>query len=398
VLLVDGDPASDPLDRETALIAWALQPEDDSLGAAGRYTPFETHTVTADELAGVDWKEHAVVILANVRELPADKADELKRYVRGGGALLVFLGANVRPDFYQQAFGGEGDKLLPGTLGEVQDHRRAPVHLEIGDDRHPLAVYFDERKEMTHLLRPVVSFSQYYQVNDVDEKAARVAFRFTDDRKSPAVLDNGYGNGRVIWIPTTADDDWNDLAKWPDYVVFLYEAISYVVQFGMESSNLVAGEPFRKLYPAAQYASEVMLLVPESDAGALDGVRNLRKAMKSLGGGTEFELTHDATTAPGLYRLDLLRPANPAGNTVEHFAVNIDTAESDLQAMSDDDFTAFPGLNYAVFDATERLRAAKGDERLITGREFWRWFLAGVLGLLILETLLAWAFGRRGAA
>jgi hypothetical protein len=121
----------------------------------------------------------------------------------------------------------------------VHGDKRYPVNLQISDLGHPLVQYFSERKEVTHIERPVISFYEYYQVAPIapDLRGVRVAFRFNDAQKSPAVFDNAYGAGRVLWITSSADGQWNEFANWPDFVVFLYESISYLVKFGMSSSK-----------------------------------------------------------------------------------------------------------------------------------------------------------------
>jgi hypothetical protein len=402
VLLVDGDPTGDPLERETFHLEVALQPEDDAMGAVqGRFTPFEPVYVTPDQLDAHDFKEYEVVILANVGELTAEQADGIKRYVRSGGALIVFLGANVQRDFYHRHFRATeagGDHLLPFLLDEIRGDPRYPVNLQISDARHPIAAYFDVRKDVTRLHRPIISFYKYYNVKLPEDgaSAGRIAFNFTDTEKSPAVFDNAYGAGRVLWVTSSADLEWNDFARWPDFVVFLYETISYLVEFGMTSSNLTAGTEFRKTYAGTAYASDVQLLTPLDASGSLERTRSVRKAMRNLPGGNQFDLTHEDTEVPGLYRLDLKRPNAPGTDTVEYFAVNVDTAESDMTSMTAEDFqTHFQELDYQVIDAAESIQDVEDQKKRLGGREYWKWVMGCVLFLLLLETFLAYLFGRR---
>jgi len=403
ILLVDGNPTANPLDRSTFHLEAALLPQDDSLGAvSGRITPFEPRYVPWNQLSDVDWKDYSAVILANVSELPPEQVDALKAYVRGGGALIVFLGPDVQPEFYNKFFREGKESLLPGNLEVVRGDPRYPVYLEIADENHPIARYFAEHREVTHMARPLIAFYRYYQVGGVGRVAGpgeatpgvRVFFRYNDTEKSPAMFDTGYGSGRVVWVTSTADQEWNDLSIWPDFVVFLYETISYAVRFGMSSSNLEVGEVFRKTYPSSQYASEVLCLTPDSAGGR--SARSVPKAMRNLAGGSEFELTHEETQVPGIYRLDLLRPSIPDGNSVEYFTVNVNTEESQLKSMTDEDFqTHYPELQYKVFDVSQRVRVAEEEKNLLRGREYWKWILAVVLMLAVAETIAAYLFGRR---
>ncbi len=408
VLLVDGEPAADPTERETFHLQVALEPEDDSMGALqGRFTPFDPRYVTPDQLGGVQWKDYAVVILAGVAEMHPDQAAALQRYVRAGGALMVFLGPNVRPEFYNQHWRGEEPFLLPAALGDVRGDKRFPVNLQISDANHPLTRYFDERKDVTHLQRPIISFERYYRVAGIspDTPGVRVAFRYTDTEKSPAVFDNACGSGRALWVTSTADTEWNEFPNWPDFVVFLYESISYLVKFGMSSSNIATGDAFRRTYPASRYAPDILLTAPAPALGHLERAQGVRKAMKSLSGPagapaaaseSEFELVHEDTDAPGLYKLELTRPSGPEASSVEYFSANVDTGESNLRPMTPDDFrTVFQGLEYQDFDASKQIQEIQGERDLSRGKEYWRWVATCVLALLFLETVLAWLFGRR---
>lgn len=396
VLLVDGDPAASPIDRETFHLEVALEPGVYASGGPGRFTPFVPEYISLDQIGGLSFQEYAVVILANVAELPGEKTEALKAYVRGGGALMSFLGPNVRPEFYNRSFGDDG--LLPGRLEEPRGDPRYPVYLEVSDPGHPVARYFEEHRETTHLHRPIVAFGRYYRVAGLDapRPGVRVPFRFTDSPRSPAVFDVAYGEGRALWVATTADQEWNEFSSWPDFVVFVHESLSDLVESGSTSANLRVGETFRRLYPSTAYASEVILRVPDLPTGDLRRSRTVRKAMSPVGEGGEFEIVHEDTEAPGIYRLDLNRGGVADADTVEYFGVNVDTAESDLRSMTDDDFQGtYENLRYQAFDVSERIRKVAGERELLRGREYWKWLLFAVMGLAAAELVLAYLFGRR---
>jgi hypothetical protein len=402
VLLVDGEPAADPLDRETFHLEVALEPEDDALGSAsGRFTPFEPRYLSFDQLGDVDWSVHAVVVLANVPEVREAEARALKRYVSEGGSLIVFLGDMIRPAAYNTLFHDDGESLLPVALGEVHGNARFPVLVEVADAEHPVASYFSKHEDVTHLR--LIPFSSYYLVAAGGETpplagrpGIRVPFRYTDLERNPAVFDNGYGKGRVLWVTSSADVEWNGFPRWPDFVVFLYESMSYLVRFGAGSMNLAVGDVFHKRYDDTQFASQVILHSPASEADDFKKTRTLTKIMEKPADGAGFEITHEETTVPGLYRLDLQRPNVPEPDSVEHFAVNVATEEGDLHPMAAEDFEAHvEGLKFQVLDAPGTLREASRQQEVLRGREYWHWLLSAVLALLVLETVLAWLFGRR---
>lgn len=397
VLLVDGEPDADPLERETFHLELALRPEDDALaGAGGHFTPFRPEYVTFDRLADVTLREYAVVALANV-SAPADaEAEALRRYVADGGSLLVFLGDRVDAPDYNRLFGSGETPLMPFELVEVQGDPRYPVPLQPDDPAHPVSRYFLEHIEAMNL--GLISFGKYFttRLGESVASSLRVPFRYGDLERNPAVLDNGFGKGRVLWVTSSADIEWNDFAKWPDSIVFLYETISYLVRFGAESLNLEIGESFQKSYDASEYASEVTLYAPQERSEEFQQDSSVPKDMRELEVAGEFEITHDQTTLPGLYRLELERPNRPQPDTTEFFAVNVDTAEGDLRPILEEDLrTHFPEFAFRVFDPGEDLREAAQEQGMLRGREHARSFLYIVLGLLILETVLAYFYGRR---
>ncbi|MCZ6794671.1 MAG: BatA domain-containing protein [Planctomycetota bacterium] len=397
VLIVDGDPAANPVDRETFYLELALQPKDDDLGVLGaRFTPFLPEYITDDQLGDVeDFTRYSVVVLANVAEVPIPALGKLKSFVADGGALLVFLGDNVRTEFYNEhLYEQDGEGLLPLRLGDRRGDRSAPVHLQFIAPTHPVVRYFEEHKKGSYLKSGIVSFFYYIQVSSPEPASAvRVLARYNDLDGSPAIFDAPFGRGRVMWVTTTADKEWTDLPVWQDFVVLVYESISYLMGFSARSLNLRVGDPFLRFYASEDFAPEVLLTVPARDRQDLVGSRVVRRAM--LPDGKRMKLSYDDTRAPGLYRLDLKRPNTARGDSVEYFAVNVDTGESDLKRITAAEFREHFGVEPVPFDASERFRDIAKQKDLLRGREYWRWLLGALLVLLLGETVLAQFFGRR---
>jgi hypothetical protein len=402
ILLVDGEPSAG-LDRETLHLDVALSPDPSEARrpAEGRLTPYRPIVVGAESLDGVDPREYAVVVLANVGSFPEKFLRDLKAYVRDGGALMVFLGKNVDPLYYNASFGGEGG-LLPGRLLESAGDPNSSFHLVPGDPGHPLVRYFESHREVTNIFGPIVEFKQFFRTDlirgdpapgaprkpEVPEVA--VPFRFSDPAGSPAVFDALCGQGRAMWVTTTADTEWNEFPKWPDFVAFLYEAIPYLVRAGEARINILVGENFRQVFEAADYSPNPVLLPPGSTVG-------IAKAMTKIEGENRFVLTHEDTWIPGVYELRLGRPGGePGGERRRSFAVNVDPREGDLRPILPDDLrTHFPVLNARIFDVARRKRDAGRDKAARRGVDLSPTFLWAALGMLLLETMLAQWLGRR---
>ena len=419
VLLVDGDPTIEATERETFFLEFALSPKDDDLGALGnRFTPFLPSTITVDQMSDIDWKKFSVVVLANVAEVPKAAITGLERYVAEGGALVVFLGENVRPEFYNEFLYKDGSGLLPLEMGVRRGDRRTPVHLQFAAPNHPVARYFEEHKASSYLQGGVVSFYEYFQFAEPTtsatpaertgnagdavpggapdvERDVSVLCRLNDIDRSPVIFDASYGRGRVMWFASTADRDWNGFPVWHDYVVFLYESISYLMGFGAKSLNLDVGESFSRFYDSGDFASEVLLTVPPAGSSDLESARVLRRAMREIKEERRFQISYDDTAGPGLYRLDLRRPFSERGDSVECFAVNVDPEEGRLESLTAAEFKEHYRIEPTLFDASAQFRDLAKQKDLLRGREYWPWFLVAVLILLLLETALAQHFGRR---
>ena len=456
VLLVDGEPAVEPTDRETFFLDVALAPRDDGLGAiGGRVTPFQPIERSAELLANTDWKRYAVVVLANVDELPETELRTLERYVREGGALLVFLGGNTQAETYNAVFHRNGEGLLPFPLVGRRGDARAPVYIRFSDPAHPVTTYFDEHRETLELHKALVPFYYFVRAkepvligskqvsskdgvsgSDVTQSAAqkaasltRVFARFNDLDASPALFDNPYGRGRVLWVMSTADDDWNELPAWRDFVVLVHEAVAYLVGFRGRTDNLGIGEEFQRFYESAEFVSDVILHAPPLPGASLGSRRTIRLPMKTMEDDSRFEVgyegsdDHDGIEVPGLYRLDFSADfrsrstsrSSPTsdeeetdrseGNdgessesrdgTVEYFAVNVDTSEGDLTPISVSEFETHFGFEPTMRDLSADISARRELAERLRGYEFWPWCLGLVVALLFFETALAQWFGRR---
>ena len=109
VVMVDGDPSSEPLPGEVDFLALAF-----SLGA----TDADSFHVEVIPDGQWDWLSTArphLIVLANVASLTAAYADRLTKLVESGVGLMVFPGDQVDPDNYNQVLYRGGKGLLPGA-------------------------------------------------------------------------------------------------------------------------------------------------------------------------------------------------------------------------------------------------------------------------------------------
>ena len=113
MVLVDGEPGSEPRDSEVFFLKNALVPVPPD--AAADYF-IKASTITASELSQARFDDFDCVILANVADFSEASVREIENYLRRGGGLMIFPGARVNVAFYnEQLF--KRAKLLPAELG-----------------------------------------------------------------------------------------------------------------------------------------------------------------------------------------------------------------------------------------------------------------------------------------
>jgi hypothetical protein len=406
VLLVDGDPGASPRERETLLLEVALQPgESDDF----RRSPYHPVVVTPDQFLGdgLDLRPFVAVVLANVAvaDFPLAAIERLGRYVRDGGALLVFGGSNVRPEEYNAAFHTSETRLLPLPMLGVVDRTREPEHVRLGDTQNQLGGFFAAREEFSYLGTEMIEFRRYVRFGaaEPEEPEARTApptvvLRFSDAEGSPAAFVSPYGRGATLWFASSADVEWNDFPKFFDFVAFVHEAIPYLVSFGQGRSHLELGTPIREEFDAVDFAPDVLVIPPRplDDDSAV--VVSIAKSLEKVEGENRFRLVHEETRHPGFYRVSLKRPSRSDDEWSERelvYAVNVDPGEGVLEPLTRDQVSeSFPQAEIDFVDAGERSERVTRSGPLGGGTEFWRQALWAVLALLVAETVLARLFGR----
>ena len=116
VLLVDGEPGSEPRESETYFLRNALVPvpSDSALEYFIKAT-----TITTPELAQARLDDFDAVILANVADMSENTVKGLEQYLRRGGGLMIFPGAKINLTFYNEQL-LKRHNFLPASLGPLR--------------------------------------------------------------------------------------------------------------------------------------------------------------------------------------------------------------------------------------------------------------------------------------
>ncbi|MBN2296295.1 MAG: BatA domain-containing protein [Pirellulales bacterium] len=342
-------------------------------------------------LAGYD-----CVFLCNVAQFTTSEAEALKRYVEEGGGLVFFLGDRVLADRYNRRLAENvknPTRILPARLAGIVDKKTAGLNpLEY---RHPIVDKFRGREQTGLLTTPI---SKYFKLQVREKSNANVVL--ATESGNPLVVEETIGQGRVVLVATSADTSWGSMPMWPSFVPLVHEILAYAVGGQIAERNRLVGDML-----------EGQVLLGPPSRGAATGVKNGKAAGSMViktPDNRQVKLpvgyrngsvvwTFEETNTSGIYTVS---PALDTGESSDDggsrdYAVNIDTVESDLTKLTEEQLRndVLAGVPIEIettwsHGETETLGPIARRGRLAVT------LLYTVFGLLLLESYLAWRFGH----
>ncbi len=369
VLAVNGDPRMVPHEDELFFVERALDvvPAGDA--------PLRLRLVTLDEWSAtqseLDLQAFQVVLLANVGTLPKVQLDDLRRFVRKGGGLMVGLGDRVRFEQANELFGDLFPHPLRDRLRAADPDAGTPP-LGIGDLDwdHPILQGLGRAAEES--LRASRT-SIYFNLDVGAGLKARSILRF--DNGAPALVERPLGEGRVMMWTTSLDVDFSDLPLRSAFPALLQRAVRYLgrAEEGVEQ-------------PLARVGATVEVPVPT-------GVRGL--ALVSPTGARREVMVDDAgqrrarftnMSEPGIHHMELLRGVFAREERLD-VAVSASLVESDFMPIRGEEVSEALGGAGGVGVEVALGRAEEGDPFEERG---WATYFLLALGLFFVsESLLA---------
>lgn len=404
VLLVDGEPDEDLEGGETMFLQVALDPGGDQPSGV------EPQVVTEGELPEVDLSPFDVVYLCNVPVPSAPTVARLEEFVAGGGGLVIFVGAQVDPERYNEQLWRGGQGLLPLPLGEIAGDPDRREHIVLTDKDHPICGKLGDVLEI--LCNVAVLVKRYLTVEDDPQVGAAVLARVGDSEGSPAIVSRtfGSGGGQVVLFAISADKHWSN---WPDTDANLVMA-HQVHRFAAKAQDLTA----------FNFGTEGTLLL-ELDPGLHKPDVSVR-AVAGEGEERVFTAVLPAASSPDPENPVADSPAEEPASTQEPQLLQLQLPMTELRTLGVHEFDVelHSGLTdarafsrNAPLDESRLVRLTQRDfartyppelQELVTFREddagfgstsgegeLWRVLAATMLLALLLESLLAWRFGRR---
>jgi hypothetical protein len=333
------------------------------------------------ELGNHVLSDYRAIMLCGVSQVTVAEADQLQTFVKNGGTLMVFLGPEISAENYNSVLLPR--HLIPGTITKRME---APEGGSFYFDFNPNAVLHPLLKAFEHQEKTGLETAQafgYWQVdvpNDpqlcvLNWKMPEGSHGGLNTRPDPAITSQTLGNGRVVFITTSANEDWITFTRKPIYTELVNELLSGSVNVGDRWMNLEVGDQL--LVPAALKTTTTPALVdPKSTpiplelTSAPDGSASYRSPVLNL---------------PGVYTLS-------TGNSTLPIAVNVPASEeADVHTIDTGAIkTALGGIEIREHNdqpLTVLTESSAGDD--------WGWsVMLAVLALVGLESFLAMQFGH----
>lgn len=387
VLLVDGDPRSEPLMSETDFLAVALSPY--TFGRVRLADLVQTTTVQANKIDTELLADTHVLVLANVAKLTDAALQAVQNHVSSGGALLVCGGDRIDLNWYEERGYDSGNGILPAPFGLAKGIGRgtaqttepqAQSHL-INQHFDHAALEFFNNPANGDLSQAVIRRWHELAVSslpkDSDPSQGDVTTLARLDSGDPFLLERRFGKGVVLQLATACDADWSDLPLQPIYVPLMQQLITTMASSITPPRNLITGEPAVMWLSDTASDSSISVTSPDGGQHLVVPVQEADRTVARFA----------STERPGIYSISL-----PSAETI-HFVAKTDRKESELAVLDHEQLVELSDeLDAGLIESADEYLSQ--DRLRRHGREIWKYLLAVVLAFMFLELVLQQRFSR----
>ena len=303
--------------------------------------------VSSDQTANVSPIKYAFVVLSDVAYLPAEFEENLKKYVKAGGSVLIALGSASATKPRVPVF----DEAIAQSRMSSRSADRFQGATSV-DLSHPA-------------LSRTNSFDgvKFYQTIQVVPGNSRVLAKLTD--QTPLILEKKIGEGRALVFASTFDNVANDFPLHTSFVPFIEQSAYYLS--GVEKSAAdIAVESYLELRSSKDQGTSVEVLDP-------DGQRAL--SLTESTSAQNFRLPRE-----GFFEV---RRAN---GRHELIAVHADRRESDLTVIPKETLALWQ--NMGMGGEQQSGPGGQGITRTAPWSLWW-YFALALLIVSLLESLFA---------
>lgn len=410
ILLIDNESESGSVDLQSQQITFLTL----ALGYQGEEANDEYHSIFAptiihtSELGSEDLSAYSAIIVAGTKNDSSELSNLLLPEVRRGCGVWVIASSETDVEAFNENWFQDGVGLSPLALvdppkentpdaelldnAEATDTKNAEVRIHPPSAQHPATRVLSDQQsiDLDQVTLQKHAFFQPLLLGD------EVSIPLQSNRGEPLVVENSIGRGHVLVqsFPISLN-----ATNWPvtnSFVVMVNEWVEYLAQPSSRSFNLAAGSPLVWNYED----------------------RTERPALLSLPDGTKIDLTQDAkahgvnrsagtfrffaTRLPGMY----LTRTSTKSDTILEVPFYIPPPQEELLAtpLSEENrsqLTDIGGFDLATSSKALDNKAQtfwsqhKATSSTSGGQPIWQWIVLALLGLVLLELLLAGKVGRQ---
>ena len=376
VLLVDKQASAPELQRSSGYLSLALSPFQ-ATDSGKNY--MLTRVIHPDQLTASEIADHEVIVMGDAPRLNDKVAEDVAAFVRQGGGLLIFSTSSIDKNWYNARWGKSSKSpLLPADYlpdakplakvaivsDELSNHTATAFIKQLGtDDLRSIEV-----KNALGLKPSSTSDSQ--------ESATNVLLKLDSD--APLLVTKPYEAGHVLQFATSADAVDTNLPLKPIYVPLMQSLVQWLAIGTDINRNITTGQSISielttKPDNAMQTKSESIASITLPERSQLEEKFD-----------AEGKLSFNQTAFPGVYSVDFSKSTDSKLRNAEYFAANTSSEESELTFLTQQQLGELATATGASVAANAQdlltMQSLRSD-----GREVWRWFLLGLVGLLFVE-------------
>ncbi|MBI2487986.1 MAG: BatA domain-containing protein [Deltaproteobacteria bacterium] len=321
VLIVDGDPREDARLSETYYLARAVETISEIL-------PLNIVIKDNDAFLDDDLGKYNMIFLANVGDITPQKSQEVEKFLREGGTVIIFTGDRVKSSVYNTLF-----NILPAELRAVSENNYS---LRTNDSNNSLSKTNEKFSQV--VVRKFFNLQPF--------KDSQMIITASDN--SPFLINKEIGNGSIFLFASSADTSWNNLPITPVFLPTIKEIFDLTQNTQSNRRNFVVGDALESEF--SKLANGAKILTPSGETFKLS--KENPKFLKNL--------------VPGIYTVE------KSGNSSRKFSLNTDPRESDLKKISLETVSAQADVNNGLVKVFN---------------EIWIYFFWGLIALFISESV-----------
>ena len=381
VLVIDGDPGSGDAYHLTHSLNPAIFRSESKL-KVGLKPIVKPVSFLSQDFA---LQEYHSIYLLNTGRLSESAIKALENYVKNGGGLAFFTGPKTSRSFVNKFLYKEGKGLFPAeVLGQTT--------LFTDDTNTKDDIIFESKSFLGFIVGfkfMPIRISRYQTLpkgwKPPKDSNTTIAARLRNG--APVILEQSYGNGRVIAVLTTAGRGWNKWSATRNYPLFITVLQGRLAELRHAAAEHFVGSPLRQTVSNKQYQETMTVLTPYPADSPISTFPRKAKILKNkellfaIGENAKSE-----TDLSGTYQFEYL--LNTAGIESKRFAVNIDTGESDIENISVEQLaTELKGIEYVYHSYGEMQRR----EKHLAGVDTSGYLMYLLIAILLGEMALAYS-------